>query len=753
MQPLGLKVQRSLEQRLRQLERTLRGKEERIVQLETENALLHLKLAKCRGSVRDSREEAACLRRLLEDVRKIQTNASCQLSRLFAAVKVLKQELKSLRSLATDFPNIFQEKCKTTLKEFLAVSEKQHLHTIDINKLQGQVFQLEKSLQEVNGRYSGEKHKRKMLHNTLIELRGNIRVHCRVRPSMPFDSEDDDTSLLERPGTASERVIHWIDDETVHVKCNRSGHTLVNKMFEFERVYGPGDSQESMFEEVHPLLTSLLDGYNVCIMAYGQTGSGKTFTMLGPHSEENFTLSSEPQLAEGVIPKAARELYRLMSNKPLETYSVAVSIVEVYNNEIIDLLAKGNDGIVLGVKRDVVTTSDGGSDVPLLTNEHVENPTSILNLITHGLRHRAKHPTLVHAHSSRSHLVITITITTKVTAANRSDVRMKSTSGSSIFRPLQRQSCKQLPSPITDNNSALPSRSLSAKHFSAEPTEFPKYLKTKLHLVDLAGSECVGMSGVTGAALRETSFINRSLSALSDVLGALAEQRSHVPYRNSKLTHLLQDSIGGDAKLLVMVCVSPAQKYITESLQSLGFGTRARQVQRGHVRKKIPSARRQGERRPLGTVHWCVPACNAHKSPPARRAASLLRFTKEMVIEPCHLLEPDLKPQRRAMTALPVARKVTMNFRQRILPASAPTVVSALAAPPAPAIAASPAAAMATTIAVATATRLFLCVGPPDLLAIDGPPAHRPQRPAGSPPSNRPAPAKLLFQGLLVCGG
>ncbi|XP_067845664.1 kinesin-like protein KIF25 [Heptranchias perlo] len=356
--------------------------------------------------------------------------------------------------------------------------------------------------------------------------------------------------------------------ETVHVKCNRSGHTVVNKMFEFERVYGPDDSQESVFEEVLPLLTSLLDGYNVCIMAYGQTGSGKTYTMLGPHSEDNFTLSPEPQLDEGVIPKAARELYRLMSNKPLETHSVEVSIVEVYNNEIIDLLAKGNGGTVLGVKRDVVSTITGGSDVPLLTYEHVENLSGILNLITHGLRHRTKHPTRVHAHSSRSHLVITLTITTKSPGAI--------------------SSCKQLPSCITDNNSTPPSRFLPAKHFSTEPTELPKYLKTKLQLVDLAGSECVGMSGVTGAALRETSYINRSLAALSDVLGALAEQRSHVPYRNSKLTHLLQDSIGGDAKLLVMVCVSPAQKYTTESLQSLGFGSRARQVLKRHVRKKIP---------------------------------------------------------------------------------------------------------------------------------------------------------------------
>lgn len=108
--------------------------------------------------------------------------------------------------------------------------------------------------------------------------------------------------------------------------------------------------------------------------------------------------------------------------------------------------------------------------------------------------------------------------------------------------------------------------------------------------MDLAGSECVGMSGVTGAALRETSHINKSLSALADVLGALSEQRSHIPYRNTRLTHMLQDTIGGDAKLLVMLCVSPAQRFITETLQCLGFGSRARQVARGQTKKRRPTS-------------------------------------------------------------------------------------------------------------------------------------------------------------------
>ena len=114
-------------------------------------------------------------------------------------------------------------------------------------------------------------------------------------------------------------------------------------------------------------------------------------------------------------------------------------------------------------------------------------------------------------------------------------------------------------------------------------------VKTKLQLVDLAGSENVGMSGVSGQALRETSNINRSLSALTGVLQALSEHQSHIPYRNSKLTHVLQDSIGGESKFLLMVCVSPVEKYSTGSMQALGFGARARHVSRGEVKKRKAS--------------------------------------------------------------------------------------------------------------------------------------------------------------------
>ncbi|XP_061234501.1 kinesin-like protein KIF25 isoform X2 [Neopsephotus bourkii] len=540
-------------QRLRQLEQRLRAKEERIVVLETENAALHLKLAEYQGLAGRSTDEVLQLYSAHSQQQKLQK--SSVVIQMYGAIKRLKRDLKSLHSFALELSKDFQRQSKTYLYQVLTAVQGIQLQNEAVQMFQVKAFDLEQSLQELTERYEKEKQKRRALHNSLVELRGNIRVHCRIRPLLPFDTAGGHLVSQDRQRNFSEEVAYATDDETVLVKCSRPGHASINKTFQFER-------------------------YNVCIMAYGQTGSGKTYTMLGPQSEENLVFAVEDESELGIIPRATQEVFRLISEKPPGSYWVEVSVVEVYNNEIFDLLAKDSCGRVFGVKRDVVTTREGKSDVPLLTHETVESASEFLHLVNKGLQLRVRHPTLVHAHSSRSHLVVTLTITTVVSG----DSFGTSWEDEQMSQRLHKDVSCTFPQKMKESKSTSSSRASSPAQLEA--TEKIKQVKTRLQLVDLAGSECVGMSGVTGAALRETSFINRSLSALADVLGAIAEQRSHVPYRNSKLTHLLQDSVGGDAKLLVMLCISPDQKYLTESIQSLGFGTRARQVQRGQVKKK-----------------------------------------------------------------------------------------------------------------------------------------------------------------------
>ncbi|XP_049761672.1 kinesin-like protein KIF25 [Elephas maximus indicus] len=350
------------------------------------------------------------------------------------------------------------------------------------------------------------------------------------------------------------------------------------------RVYGPAEPQDAVFADVRPLLTSLLDGYNVCIMAYGQTGSGKSYTMLGPQSKNHEALLLETRGDLGVIPKAAEELFRLISENPPQSPEVEVSIVEVYNNEVFDLLAKDISPAVPGAKRDVIAAKEGKKELFLPTSELVNSAAEFMRLVEAGLQLRVKHPTLVHADSSRSHLIITVTLpmaTSPDSSGCPSDHTLDSMptcrSPRRMVREKQRASSLDLP-------------------LGAGPGDSPAHLqqvRARLQLVDLAGSECAGMSGVTGPALREASWINRSLAALGDVLGALWEGRGHIPYRNSKLTHLLQDAIGGDAKLLVVLCVSPCQEHLVATLQSLSFGARARQVQRGCVGRRGPPAARK----------------------------------------------------------------------------------------------------------------------------------------------------------------
>ncbi|KAK9531536.1 hypothetical protein VZT92_010955 [Zoarces viviparus] len=576
------------------LEHKLRRKEERILELETENAILHLRLAECLGKLRRDHEvETLNYHQHQRNAQKITRSSLCK---LLAEVQAVKQDLSELFAVYFTFSSELEEQSKQLLEKVEQASCSATGHSGDeVHDLQAGVAALERSLEEERERCRAERQRRKELHNALVELRGNIRVHCRVRPLLPFDHVQSSTSG-SRP-MSSEEVVSAISDDTVMVNCIKTGMPEQSKMFEFERVHGPEDSQEAVFQEVKPLLTSLMDGYNVCIMAYGQTGSGKTHTMMGSQLLEEHS-GPQQEAQQGIIPQAAAELFRLILEKPAESLTVEVSVMEVHNNEVLDLLARDAQGNGADQRRDVITTSCGTSQVTSLTHEPVRNAFEVMQIISSVLKLRAHCPTLVHTDSSRSHLIVTLTISSKSPNALALARKLQSAK-----KDMQRSTKKVWWSPrcsranpaahhSSDDHlfASTPSSPCRSPSHSPCPSPRPSIsqapFRTKLQLVDLAGSECVGMSGVSGAALWEVSCINRSLSALSDVLGALAEQRPHVPYRNSKLTHLLQDAIGGDAKLLVMLCVSPTQRFITESLQSLGFGMRARQVQKELPRRK-----------------------------------------------------------------------------------------------------------------------------------------------------------------------
>ncbi|XP_072878363.1 kinesin-like protein KIF25 isoform X5 [Chlorocebus sabaeus] len=434
-----------------------------------------------KGKIEKSRSEATRISTLYNKQQRLQRNTRSALSQLDRVIQKLNQDIQAFHSSSRALLRDYQDEYQDRVSAIVTAVQRTRQSTETLLACQAKVVHLEQALQDVSARHQQEKQRRKVLHNSLVELKGNIRVHCRIRPLLPFDSESDDPVL--QSSSTSREVAHAVDDETVLVKCDRPGHPLINKTYHFERVYGPAESQSAVFGDVCPLLTSLLDG--------------------------------------------------LISENPSRSPKVEVSIVEVYNNDIFDLLAKDTVAAVSGVKREVMTAKDGRTEVALLASEAVGSASKLMELVRGGLQLRAKHPTVVHADSSRSHLIITVTLTTAACSDSIADQACSAT----------------LPREQTEAGRAGRSRRTSQgasapQPVPGDPAGRAEQVQARLQLVDLAGSECIGVSGVTGSALRETACINRSLAALADVLGALSEHRGHIPYRNSRLTHLLQDCLG-----------------------------------------------------------------------------------------------------------------------------------------------------------------------------------------------------------------
>ncbi|XP_040999318.1 kinesin-like protein KIN-14K isoform X7 [Juglans microcarpa x Juglans regia] len=347
---------------------------------------------------------------------------------------------------------------------------------------------------------------RKMF-NEIQDLKGNIRVYCRIRPFFPGQREKRTT--VEYIGENGELVV------ANRSKPGKEGHRL----FKFNKIFGPDSTQAEVFSDVQPLIRSVLDGYNVCIFAYGQTGSGKTYTMTGPNSatKENW----------GVNYRALNDLFDISQRRRSSIiYEMGVQMVEIYNEQVRDLLSNDGSQKKLGI---LSHSQPNGLAVPDASMQPVKSTSDVMDLMDMGLRNRAVGATALNERSSRSHSVLTI-------------------------------------------------------HVVGRDVKTGAPLHGNLNLVDLAGSERVDRSEVIGDRLKEAQHINKSLSALGDVIFALAQKNPHVPYRNSKLTQVLQSSLGGQAKTLMFVQLNPDVNSYSESLSTLKFAERVSGVELGAAR-------------------------------------------------------------------------------------------------------------------------------------------------------------------------
>jgi len=295
------------------------------------------------------------------------------------------------------------------------------------------------------------------------------------------------------------------------------GGSFEKSEFLFDRVYMPANSQEEVYEDTGNLINSALDGYNVCIFAYGQTGSGKTYTMIGDNNR--------PMQSPGIAPRAFQDIYTKIDElgKGYEV-NVEVYMVELYCGELLDLLAPKRNSKDSSKQLKIRKRKDGMVYIDGLTYKNSKSGDELYELFEEGSKSRHVASTKMNAESSRSHLVIGIVISVKNTITG-----------------------------VVNNG--------------------------KLSLVDLAGSERLGKTGATGQVAKEGASINKSLSALAEVINALSTNNPHVPFRNSILTQLMQDSLGGNAKTLMFVNISPVDYNAPETVNALKYAQRAKMIQ------------------------------------------------------------------------------------------------------------------------------------------------------------------------------
>ncbi|KAJ5757587.1 uncharacterized protein N7511_006281 [Penicillium nucicola] len=399
-----------------------------------------------------------------------------------------------------------------------------------------------------------------------------VKVAVRVRP--PLKPTDPGYELI--PQRFQRSMVHVTAPTSLAVDVPQG-----RKLFVFDRVFPETIEQEGVWEYVSDSVNSFIQGYNVSIMAYGQSGAGKSFTMgtSGPGEQNN--MQDMVRVISGIIPRAAQALFdkldgpskhnRNGSNsttglrtpqrysmssasnfgKPAQekTWQLKATYVEIYNEHLRDLLLP--ESTVANDRSNVTIREDTKGRI-ILTGLHQVNINSFDDLIgalNFGSTIRQTDSTAINAKSSRSHAVFSLNL-----------IQRKPSAGQTTS------------SPAREKRMSMPVDSFSGDSVSVD---------SKLHFVDLAGSERLKNTGASGERAKEGISINAGLAALGKVISQLSsrQQGSHVSYRDSKLTRLLQDSLGGNAYTYMIACVTPAEFHLSETLNTVSYAQRARAIQ------------------------------------------------------------------------------------------------------------------------------------------------------------------------------
>ncbi|KAL3119651.1 hypothetical protein niasHT_006737 [Heterodera trifolii] len=356
--------------------------------------------------------------------------------------------------------------------------------------------------------------------------RKNVQVVVRTRP----------LSEMERNERCKNIVSCDSVSKVVSLKTNTCDkYSTGQRQFGvFDKVYGHESTQIQVYGDVvAPLMKEVLNGYNCTVFAYGQTGSGKTYTMEGRHDESGaFSWDSDP--TSGIIPRALHQIFTELSNEDID-FTVRVSYVELYNEQIYDLLSLSETSQCESLR--IFDDKNKGVSIVGAEEVIVRTRDEVYDLLRRGADKRRTAATLMNISSSRSHSVFTVSVMVRESGL---------VNGEEMLR------------------------------------------QGKLNLVDLAGSENIGRSGATDKRAREAGNINTSLLALGRVINALTTNAPHIPYRESKLTRILQDSLGGKTITTIIATLSPASSNFEESVNTLEYAQRAKNIKNNpEVNQKI----------------------------------------------------------------------------------------------------------------------------------------------------------------------
>jgi len=365
----------------------------------------------------------------------------------------------------------------------------------------------------------------------------NVRVAVRVRPLLP----------RERAANLCSSVTVEPESKQVIVGNRRA--------FAFDMAFDVDSTQETVYSQsVAPLLDSCMQGYNATVLAYGQTGSGKTHTLGTGHEG-----GAQNCYSEGIAPKLVKNSFEHLETLGNEyDFKAYCSYIEIYNEEIRDLLRPDAPKHLMAVRE----TADGVIQVAGIHSEACNTAEQMLRCLSDGSLQRTTAATAMNEQSSRSHSIFTIIL----------EQRLRG------HRQRTRESGKGV---ATNDGEDDEARSAASSEAQDSLESRPVYRTAKFHLVDLAGSERAKRTGAVGSRFKESVSINSGLLALGNVISALgdpAKRGSHVPYRDSKLTRLLQDSLGGNARTLMMACASCADGDLEETLNTLKYAHRARNI-------------------------------------------------------------------------------------------------------------------------------------------------------------------------------